>query len=157
MGPIDVDDSYFELLNKAVSAEIQAIIQYMTQHSKTEMLKMRKKIKPLQIILGKNKNEILGGILEDIAIQEMKHAEQIAERIFVLGGEATTKSLPPKIGDNFEEFLKNNITAESEAMVLYREIIKEADKRGDITTKKMFEDIYMQEEEHYWTFDEYVE
>ncbi|MHA1380924.1 MAG: hypothetical protein ACTSRG_21365 [Candidatus Helarchaeota archaeon] len=42
-------------------------------------------------------------------------------------------------------------------MELYRGLIKEADRRGDITTKKMFEEIFIQEEEHYWIFDEYVE
>jgi bacterioferritin len=153
---VKVDNDYFEMLNKAIMMEIQAIVQYMTQHSKTEMLKMRKKTEPLQIILGKNKFEVLGDILKETAITEMKHAEDIAERIFVLGGEATTKSLPPKIGNSFEEFLENDLEAEEGAMEFYRKIIKEATERGDITTKKLFEDIYMQEEEHYWIFDEYV-
>ncbi len=156
MVPVKVDNEYFEMLNKAISMEIQATIQYMTQHSKTEMLKMRKKLEPLQIILGKNENTIISKILKEIAIQEMKHIEQIAERIFLLGGEATTKSLPPKIGNTFEDFLENNLKIEEETMEYYRKIIEEAAKRGDITTKKMFEDIYLQEEEHYWTFDEYT-
>ncbi|MHA1358802.1 MAG: ferritin-like domain-containing protein [Candidatus Helarchaeota archaeon] len=156
MGPVKVDEEYFEMLNKAIKLEIQATIQYMTQHSKTEMLKMRKKTEPLQIILGKNKFEVLGGILKDIAIQEMKHVEQIAERVYILGGEAKAKAFPPKIGNSFEEFLENDLEAEEGAMEFYRRIIEETTKRGDITTKKLFEDIYMQEEEHYWIFDEYV-
>jgi len=157
MVPVDVDEEYFAMLNKALKMEIQAIVQYMTQHSKTEMLKMRKKTKPLQIITGKNKYEILAGILKDISIIEMKHAEKIAERIFVLGGEALAKAFPPKIGDSFEEILKIDLEAESGAMAFYREIIAEATKRGDITTKRMFEHIYEEEEGHYWQFDEYVE
>ena len=87
----------------------------------------------------------------------MDHAEKIAERIAVLGGRPTTKSAPPKIGDNYDDFLKNNLEAERGAMEYYRTIIKYAEKRGDITTKKLFEDIYMEEEEHYWLFDEYTE
>jgi bacterioferritin len=156
MGPIKVDKEYFDMLNKAIMMEIQAVIQYMTQHSKTEMLKMRKKTEPLQIILGKNKNDVLGGLLKDTAITEMKHAEMIAERIFLLGGEATTQAFPPKIGNSFDEFLQNDLAAETGAMEFYRVIIKEATERGDFTTKEMIEKIYMQEEEHYWAFDEFV-
>jgi bacterioferritin len=157
MAPFNVDQVYFDMLNKALKMEIQAIIQYMTQHSKTEMLKMRKKLTPLQIITGKNKVEVLGGLLKEIALVEMDHAEKIAERIFVLGGEAEAKSFPPKIGESFEDFLANDLDAEGGALEYYREIIAEATKRGDITTKALFEKIYMEEEEHYWQFDEYVE
>lgn len=157
MAPFNVDQAYFDMLNKALKMEIQAIIQYMTQHSKTEMLKMRKKTEPLQIITGKNKHEVLGSLLKEISLVEMDHAEKIAERIYVLGGEAEAKAIPPKIGESFEEFLTNDLEAESGALEYYREIIVEAVKRGDITTKKLFEDIYMQEEEHYWQFDEFVE
>ncbi|MHA1266914.1 MAG: ferritin-like domain-containing protein [Candidatus Helarchaeota archaeon] len=157
MAPFNVDQAYFDMLNKAIKLEIQATIQYMTQHSKTEMLKMRKKTEPLQIIMGKNKFEVLSKLLKEIAIQEMKHVEKIAERIFVLGGEAEAKAFPPKIGNSFKEFLHFDIEAEAGALEFYREIIAEAVKRGDITTKTLFEEIYMQEEEHYWKFDEFVE
>ena len=33
---------------------------------------------------------------------------------------------------------------------------EEARKRGDSVTRRMFEDIVSQEEEHYWTFDDYI-
>jgi bacterioferritin (cytochrome b1) len=33
-------------------------------------------------------------------------------------------------------------------MASYRVIIEEAGKRGDVTTREMIEDIYMQEEDH---------
>ncbi|MHA1146095.1 MAG: ferritin-like domain-containing protein [Candidatus Helarchaeota archaeon] len=153
---IKIDDDYIELLNKAVSGEIQAIVQYMTQHSKTEMLKMRRKLTNLEILTGKNKASVLGKLLKDISIAEMKHAEKIAERIFVLGGESTTRPSPIKIGDDLDDFLANDLQAEKEAMELYRKIIKEATERGDITTKKLFMEIYAEEEEHYWSFDEFV-
>jgi bacterioferritin (cytochrome b1) len=29
-------------------------------------------------------------------------------------------------------------------------------KRGDTTTRNMFEEIVRQEEEHYWSFDDFV-
>ena len=85
----------------------------------------------------------------------MKHAEKIAERIYTIGGEVSASAFPPVIGDSIEDFLINDLKAEIETMKLYREIIKIASERGDITTKKIFEEIYMEEEEHYWTFDEF--
>jgi bacterioferritin (cytochrome b1) len=39
--------------------------------------------------------------------------------------------------------------------MFYREIIAEATKIGDITTKKMFEEILMEEEAHFWEFDSF--
>ena len=38
----------------------------------------------------------------------------------------------------------------------YRKIIEEAFKRGDTTTRKMFEEIVAEEEEHYWQFDDFL-
>lgn len=49
-----------------------------------------------------------------------------------------------------------NIEAENYAIVLYRKVIEEASRLGDIKTKKLFEDIIQQEEEHYWAFDDFL-
>ncbi|NHI91489.1 MAG: ferritin [Candidatus Lokiarchaeota archaeon] len=152
---IKIDDDYITLLNKAVTMEITAIIQYMTQHSKASKIELQKKLSDLEVITAKNIYSVIGGKLKVTALQEMKHAEVIAERIYVIGGEATATALPPVIGDSIEDFLINDLKAESDTMELYRKIIKVATERGDITTKKLFEDIYMAEEEHYWMFDEY--
>ena len=45
---------------------------------------------------------------------------------------------------------------ESSSIFLYRQIIAEALKRGDTATRKIFEDIVVQEEDHFWTFDDFV-
>ena len=39
---------------------------------------------------------------------------------------------------------------------LVRKNNAEALKRGDTTTRRMFEEIIMQEENHFWTFDDFV-
>ena len=89
-------------------------------------------------------------------MQEMDHFEKISERIYTLGGECVYDPEPlPVVGENVEEFLKLDRKAEDDAIVFYREIINEATKKGDITTKKLFEDILMEEEDHYWKFDDY--
>ena len=54
------------------------------------------------------------------------------------------------------DFMKLDHALESSAISLYRQIIAEALKRGDTTTRRMFEDIILQEEDHYWTFDDFV-
>ena len=64
-----------ELLNEARSRELSAITQYMAQHYELEDQDFGK----------------LGKKLKEIGIQEMKHAEALAERILFLKGEPTTK------------------------------------------------------------------
>jgi len=87
----------------------------------------------------------------------MEHLEKIAERIYLLEGETTAVPDPlPQVGDDADDFLRLDHAAENDAILLYRTIIAEALKRGDTLTRRMFEDIVMQEEEHYWKFDDYL-
>jgi bacterioferritin len=90
-------------------------------------------------------------------MDEMDHMEKIAERIYEIDKEAIATVDPlPDIGNNENEFLRLDRDAENYAIILYRKIIDEATKLGDIKTKKMFEDIIQQEEDHYWSFDDYA-
>lgn len=150
-------DDYFALLNKAVAAEITAIVQYTNQHEKAAFLELRMKNTPLEAITGTNKADVVSKILKEIFMQEMDHLEKISERIYLLEGEATYKPDPlPVVGDTAQDFLKLDHALESSAITLYRQIIAEALKRGDTTTRRMFEDIIIQEEDHFWTFDDFV-
>ncbi|MDP2928458.1 MAG: ferritin-like domain-containing protein [Candidatus Omnitrophota bacterium] len=142
------------MLNEAVEREIQVSIQYLLQHGKME--KLIRKVLPENILLDKTTYEAVGKFLREIGIQEMKHAAAIMERIYYLGGKATTKAKKPVVGGSLSEFARLGIKAEEEALILYRKIIEEAMKRGDTLTRRMFEDIVIQEEEHYWKFDDYV-
>jgi bacterioferritin len=148
---------YFALLNKAVAAEISAILQYTNQHEKASLLALRKKNTALEVVTEANKAKVVSDMLKSIFMQEMEHLEKIAERIYLLEGEAVTVPDPlPEVGKTTEDFVKLDQEAENIAIVLYRQIIAEALKRGDTTTKRMFEDIVMQEEEHYWSFDDFI-
>jgi bacterioferritin len=150
-------DDYFVLLNKAVASEISAIIQYTNQHEKASLLALRKKTSPLEVVSESNKAKVISDLLKTIFLVEMEHLEKISERIYLLEGECTVVPDPlPQVGETAEDFVKLDHEAENIAIVLYRQIIAEAVKRGDTTTKRMFEDIVMQEEEHYWTFDDYM-
>ena len=148
---------YFDLLNKAVAAEISAIIQYTNQHEKASFLPLRMKNTPLEVIQESNKAKVVSDLLKPIFMAEMDHLEKISERIYLLEGEATYNPDPlPQIGETADDFLKLDHEAENYALVLYRQIIMEALKRGDSKTRRMFEEIVSQEEDHYWTFDGFL-
>lgn len=125
-----------DMLNKAIARELQVSVQYMWQHV------LWKGVKGFAV-----KDE-----LKSIGITEMKHAEDIAERLVFLGGKPTTKPEPIRVGDNLKEMLKNDAKDEAGAIKMYNQIIELAAKEGDVVTKKMFESILADEEEHYDVF-----
>lgn len=130
-----------EMLNEAIAREIQVSIQYMWQHV---------------MVRGINA-ESIGGVFKGISITEMKHAEAIAERLDYLGGVPTTKPTPIEIGRNTKEMLEIDKRQEEEAIALYKEIIKLAEKEGDIVTKRLFESILADEEAHHNQFSTLLE
>ncbi len=125
-----------DLLNQGVAREIQVSIQYMWQH----------------VQWSGTKAFAVKGELKAIAVAEMKHAEAIAERLAYLGGVPTTKPEPIFVGKNLKEMLKRDAKDEEGAIRLYREIIALAAKEGDFVTRKLFEKILGDEEEHHDTF-----
>jgi bacterioferritin len=150
-------DDYFALLNKAVAAEIAGIIQYTNQHEKASLLALRMKKTPLETITETNKAAVVSKLLKETFLVEMQHLEKISERIYLVDGEATVNPDPlPVIGETVNDMLRLDHALESTAISLYREIIAEALKRGDTTTRRMFEEIVQQEEEHFWNFDDFV-
>lgn len=153
---LHVPNEYLDLLNKAVAREISVSVQYMLQHSKLDGA-LKKRITQPNILNDETTFDVLGKMFEEIAIQEMEHAEDIGERVFILGGEATTKPEPmPVVGNSIKEFLELGAAAEEEALALYKQIVKEADKLGDYTTHELFITIYKQEEDHLIKFKEYL-
>jgi bacterioferritin len=150
-------DDYYAMLNKAVQAEISAIIQYTNQHEKASLLVLRKKDTALEVIGETNKAAVVSKMLKEIFMMEMDHLEKISERIYLIEGEAVSTPDPlPQVGKNVDDFLKLDHEAENYAILLYRKIIAEALKVGDSKTRRLFEDIVSQEEEHYWRFDDYL-
>jgi bacterioferritin len=126
-------DKLKQMMNQAISMEIQVSIQYMWQHVQWSGVK----------------HFAVSEQLEDIAVQEMKHAEKIAERLWYLGEKPTVKPAPVIVGENLWEMVKLDTEAEEAAIKLYREIIKQAEEEGDITTRVIMEGILEEEEEHH--------
>ena len=125
-----------ELMNRGIARELQVSIQYMWQHV---------------LVTGIN-GVVVEGIFKDIAIIEMKHAEEIAERLASIGGSPTVMPNNIVVGSTLEEMLRLDQGAEEEAITLYKQTIMVASKEGDITTRRLFEKILAEEEEHIDTF-----
>ena len=125
-----------ELMNKGIARELQVAIQYMWQH----------------VLVTGLKGAMVADVFKEIAITEMKHAEEIAERLAYLGGIPTLKPDPIFVGSDLEEMLRLDEKAEEEAITLYRQTIKVAGDEGDSTTRRLFERILAEEEEHIDTF-----
>jgi bacterioferritin len=151
---IKVSPEYLDLLNKAIARELAVSIQYMIQHSKLTGLK--KRLIPENILLDETTFDVLSKLFEDTAIVEMKHAEDIAERVYLLGGEATTKPDPIMVGNDIKEFLELGVKAEREALELYQTVLEETRKQGDYTTRRLFMGIFKEEEDHLIKFGEYL-
>lgn len=128
-------------LQKAVAREMQVSIQYLWQHVTARGIK----------------GKVVGEDFKLIAITEMMHAENIAERLDIYGVTPTTQPAPIKVGKTLTEMLDNDIHAEEEAIALYREIIKTAQQEGEDVTAHIFRQILKDEEEHLDTFKKYKE
>lgn len=122
-----------EMLNGAIAREIQVSIQYMWQHVQW---------------MGVD-HFAVSDKFEEIGIEEMKHAEKIAERLWYLGGVPTTKPTPINVGKSLWEMVDNDIKAEEEAIEMYKKIEELADAEKDPTTRFIFESILEDEEDHH--------
>jgi bacterioferritin len=125
-----------EMMNQAIAGELQAIVQYMWHHI---------------MVKGLNSASLMG-VFEGVAVEEMKHAEKIAERLFYFDVNPITKPNHIAVGGSPEQMLQAYVKAEEEAITLYKDIIKQAASEGDETTRLLFEEILSDEERHHDTF-----
>jgi len=127
-----------ELLNEARSREITAITQYMAQHYELEDADYGKPAKKLK----------------EIGIQEMKHAEALAERILFLKGTPTTKpDAVAKKGEEIAAMLTTDIALEAQAIKMYNEAAAVCAQEKDMISKQLFEKLLAEEEEHLNEFE----
>jgi len=119
-------------LNRGVAREITAVIQYSYHHVMAEGME----------------SPALSEIFEKIALQEMDHLEEFADRIKYLGGVPTTKPNPIKVGGTLKEMVEQDLELEYEAIRMYKGQIAIAAEIGDTTTRLMLEKILTTEEEH---------
>ena len=126
-----------DLLNEARAQELGAILQYMAHHYELEDMDFGK----------------LAKTMKDFAIQEMKHAEKLAERILFLGGTPTSQLQPqPKKGQKIAEMLATDEALEAGAVQLYNASAVRCAELGDQISKDLFEELLADEEGHLDTF-----
>jgi bacterioferritin len=132
------DAKVIEYLNEALKNELTAINQYFL-HAK--MLKN----------WGITK---LADFEYHESIDEMKHADKLAERILFLEGLPNFQLLGRlKIGENVEEILKSDLALENEAVPQLKEAIAHCETVRDYVSRDLFAYILENEEEHVDTIE----
>lgn len=127
------DPKTIEFLNKALYNELTAINQYFL-HAK--MLKNW----GLKELADHEHHE---------SIDEMKHADKLAERILFLDGLPNFQALGKlRIGETPRELLECDLALEHDALPLLRDAIAHCEKVTDYVSRQLFADILASEEEH---------
>jgi bacterioferritin len=132
--------SLIDVLNDLRARELAVIVQYMRHH---------------YLVAGPD-GVALAGEFKAVAITEMKHAEELAERIDYLGGDPTTKpeTISGRDASTLAEMAAADRDSEADAVARYKEAIKVADAADDVTTRKLLESILGDEEDHHKTFSD---
>ena len=121
-----------ELLNDVLTAELTAINQYFIHYKMQENW-------GYQRLAHKGKEESFG---------EMKHAEELIERILYLEGVPNMQRLSPaKVGETVPEQLKAELETEKEAIARLAAGIEQC-RRTDEGTRLLLEEILDDEEDH---------
>jgi bacterioferritin len=127
------NDKVIEQLNAALKAELGAILQYIV-HSE------------MQTNWGYGR---LGGYIKKQAIDEMRHAEGLIERILFLEGTPRVDVMPgPRIGGEVRAQLENDLAGEREAVRMYNTAVKVCAEAGDNGSRELFEKMVKDEEGH---------
>jgi bacterioferritin len=121
-------------LNDALAGELLAIVQYIVH---AEMCSN----------WGYTKH---GAYIKKQAIDEMRHAEGVIERILFLDGTPNiTLSLKPNVGATLKDQLENDLVEEGKAVKQYNKATEICRKAGDNATREMFERMTKDEEQHF--------
>ena len=127
------DSRVIEFLNEQLTAELTAINQYFL-HAK------------MQENWGYTK---LAAHTRHESIDEMRHAEVLADRILFLEGLPNFQRLfSLRVGESVREQFNADMQIEVEAVDRLRRGIEYMRSVGDVTSAKIFEDILADEEHH---------
>ena len=127
-----MDEQLIALLNQALEDEYQAALQYLNHYNNV-----------------RTKYTDVVDHFKEHADEEISHANQLAQRIYYLGGIPSIGiSQLAEFTDDVQEALKQDIIAEQKAIDLYSEIIKHCEQTGDYATTMMIEGILAEEVAH---------
>ncbi|MBS7670783.1 bacterioferritin [Croceicoccus gelatinilyticus] len=127
------DAKVIEYLNKALTNELTAVNQYWLHYRMLDNWGVAK----------------LAEFERHESIDEMKHADQLADRILFLDGLPNFQAIGKlKIGENVEEILKADLALENEAIPLLRDAIAHCEEVRDYVSRDLFTSILDSEEDH---------
>nr|WP_268799349.1 ferritin-like domain-containing protein [Pseudomonas sp. BSw22131] len=141
-------------VTESYSADRETILRLLNESLATEWVCVLRYKRHYYMAKGVKAHVAAEEFLEH-ATQEAQHADKLAERIVQLGGEP---ELNPDLlsknshaqyvaGNTLKEMITEDLVAERIAIDSYREIIQYIGDK-DPTTRRLFEEILEQEEEH---------
>lgn len=90
----------------------------------------------------------LGAYIKKQAIDEMKHAEVLIERLLFLDATPSMEPLPLTVGQNVRAQLESDLNLEVSAVKMYNNAIGVARDAGDNASRELFERLLKDEEDH---------
>jgi bacterioferritin len=132
------DPKVIELLNEALKNELTAVNQYWLHYRMLDNWGVSR----------------LAEFERHESIDEMKHADELSERILFLEGLPNFQMLGRlRIGESVEEALKADLALELEAVTQLKSAIAHCEKVHDYASRELFAKILTNEEEHVDTLE----
>ncbi len=132
------DAKVIDYLNEALKNELTAINQYWLHYRLFDHWGVKK----------------LADFERHESIDEMKHADKLAERILFLDGLPNFQLLGRlRIGESVEEALKGDLELEYEAVAQLKDAVEHCEKVRDYVSRDLFAEILDNEEEHIDTLE----
>ena len=136
------DVKVIELLNEALKNELTAVNQYWLHYRLLDNKGIAK----------------LAEFERHESIDEMKHADRLAERILFLDGLPNFQMLGRlRIGETVEEMLRSDLALEMEAVEQLKGAIAHCETVRDYASRDLFAEILRNEEEHVDTLEQQFE
>ncbi len=127
------DEKVIDFLNEALKNELTAINQYWLHYRMLDNWGVAK----------------LAAFEREESIDEMKHADKLADRVLFLGGLPNFQMLGRlRVGETVEEILKADLALEEEAIPLLKDAIAHSESVRDYVSRDLFADILESEEHH---------
>ena len=127
------DEKVIDFLNEALKNELTAINQYWLHYRMLDNWGVAR----------------LAAFEREESIDEMKHADKLADRVLFLGGLPNFQLLGRlRVGETVEEILKADLAVEEEAIPLLKDAIAHCESVRDYVSRDLFQDILEDEEEH---------
>ena len=127
------DEKVIDFLNEALKNELTAINQYWLHYRMLDNWGVAR----------------LAAFEREESIDEMKHADKLADRVLFLGGLPNFQLLGRlRVGETVEEILKADLALEEEAIPLLKDAIAHSESVRDYVSRDLFADILESEEHH---------